>query len=79
MVFGTVMDQAEKLNRRRKLLKSQQSVLRINILYVEQPLSNFGLKRKDLGLNQSTRLKYNLLIFPEGGRKDNFSKISRLK
>ena len=49
IIFGTVMDRARKSNRRRKFLKNQRSALRTNILYVEQLLSNFGLKQKDLG------------------------------
>jgi len=48
--------------------------LRTNILYIEQPLSDFGLKRKDLGSNKLTRPKSKLLILLEGGKKDSFFK-----
>ena len=78
-IFGTAVDRAKKLNRCKKFLEGQQSMLMTNILYIEQPLSDFGLKRKDLGLNRSTGPKCNLLILLDGGQNDKFLKILRMK
>lgn len=46
---------------------------------MNQPLSDLGLKQRNLGSKRSTGPKRNFLILPEEGPKDNFLGISRMK